>query len=486
MGDAKSWNAVRIPMKEGTADASPAPAPRKVHPIVRLDYPLRTIAHALVLAIMAAELASSQWSPRTLAGLAVVSLLWPHLAYFLAARARDSKKAEWRVLLVDNLLMGAYVAFIGFSVWPGVMILTALTSSDMSVGGPALAARGVVAFVVGALVTTALLGFEFSPESPLISSLLSAVSIFLFCGMLAWYSNMEARRSLRARLEVQAQNLHIEEQRQEIQRARDLAESERIEADRARELAEAANRAKSAFLANMSHELRTPLNAVIGYAEMLEEEIADESQRADLNKIHASGKHLLGLINDVLDLSKIEAGKVELEVVALDVAQLVDQVCSTVRPLMDKQGNRFDLRLGGALGTMTSDGTRISQILLNLLANAAKFTEQGRVTLGVERRGQGPDGWIEFDVTDSGIGMSASQLVKLFQPFTQADVDTTRKYGGTGLGLVISRRLSRMLGGDVTVESSLGKGSRFTLRLPARVPDRPEAAPARALPGAAA
>jgi PAS domain S-box-containing protein len=475
MGEAKDWVADQPLAEKAIVGVTQSPPPRKIHPLVRLDYPIRIVAHVLGLAIMVAEAVAANWPARIWISLGVVALLWPHLAYFVAARAGDSKKAELRNLLGDNLMVGVDLAIVGFSVWPSVMMLTSVTAANLSVAGPAFALRGAATVATGVVVTSAFFGFSFSPASPLLSSLLSAGSLFVFCAMLGLYSNVEARRALRARREVQVQNVHIEEQREEIQRARDLAESERNAADQARELAEAANRAKSAFLANMSHELRTPLNAVIGYAEMLEEESEDASQRADLNKIHGAGKHLLGLINDVLDLSKIEAGKIELEVAVLDVRQLVDQVASTVHPLIDKQANRFELKLAEPLGTMMSDGTRVRQVLLNLLSNAAKFTEQGLVTLSVKRDSQGPEGWIEFEVTDSGIGMSATQLMKLFQPFVQADVDTTRKYGGTGLGLVISRRLCRMLGGDVSVDSVAGGGSRFTVRLPSRVPDLPEA-----------
>ncbi|HET6598373.1 MAG TPA: ATP-binding protein, partial [Burkholderiaceae bacterium] len=257
-----------------------------------------------------------------------------------------------------------------------------------------------------------------------------------------------------------------------VQLSRDLAETERTAANQARDLAEAANRAKSAFLANMSHELRTPLNAIIGYAEMLEEDIADAGQRSDLQRIHSSGKHLLGLINDVLDLSKIEAGKTELHIDVFDVDQLIDQVTSTMRPLLNNSGNQFKLRLQRPLGVMTSDATRLSQVLLNLLSNATKFTHEGEVVLEVRRESGERGGWLRFDVLDSGIGMTPEQRSKLFQPFVQADSDTTRLYGGTGLGLVISRHLCRMMGGDVTVDSEAGHGTRLTVRLPARAPQR--------------
>ena len=237
--------------------------------------------------------------------------------------------------------------------------------------------------------------------------------------------------------------------------------------------AEAANRAKSTFIANMSHELRTPLSAIIGYAEMISEEIEDgiEAQDlgADVGRIETNARHLLGLINDVLDLSKVEAGKMEAYAESFDVRAMVGDVGATVGALMDKKGNRFVLDLGAdqgaGLATMHSDVTRVRQILLNLLSNAAKFTENGIVTLAVSR---GED-TLRFSVSDTGIGMNEEQLAKLFQRFQQADASTTRQFGGTGLGLALTRAFATMLGGEVTVTSAVGQGSTFTVTLPARL-----------------
>jgi signal transduction histidine kinase len=240
----------------------------------------------------------------------------------------------------------------------------------------------------------------------------------------------------------------------------------------ARDEAVAANAAKSAFLAMMSHELRTPLNAVIGYSEMLKDELSEDgvtdTTMADLDKIKSAGKHLLELINSVLDLSKIEAGKIELEIGSVSVQQLVDYAASTVHPLIEPNGNRLVVQVPPDIGLVASDATRLRQVLLNLLSNAAKFTKQGVITL-TARREQAP-GQLEqlvFDVQDTGIGMTAEQQGKLFQAFVQADTSTTREYGGTGLGLVICRRLCQLLGGDVTVSSVPGQGSCFTARVAA-------------------
>ncbi|GGD99354.1 hypothetical protein GCM10011390_17690 [Aureimonas endophytica] len=235
--------------------------------------------------------------------------------------------------------------------------------------------------------------------------------------------------------------------------------------------AEEANIAKSQFLANMSHELRTPLSAIIGYAEMIIEEAEDGAAPADLArdvaKIESNARHLLSLINDVLDLSKVESGKMDIYAETFDVAEIVRDVAATAQRLVEKKNNRLELRLAGAVGTLHSDVTKLRQILLNLLSNAAKFTQDGTITLGVERRAEA----MVFTVHDTGIGMTAEQLERLFQRFQQADASTTRKYGGTGLGLALTKAFSAMLGGEVSVTSEAGRGSTFTLTLPFAVPE---------------
>jgi GAF domain-containing protein len=248
-----------------------------------------------------------------------------------------------------------------------------------------------------------------------------------------------------------------------IQNARLFREIE----DKSRQL-ELASQNKSQFLSSMSHELRTPLNAIIGLTEMMVTNAArfgTENALEPLRRANAAGKHLLDLINEVLDLSKIEAGKLELNVEAIDLARLIDEVIGTAGSLAEKNKNRLVIEAQATVGVLTADPMRLKQILLNLLSNACKFTKQGEVTLRVREVADGRD-WVELAVADSGIGMTAEQQAKLFQEFTQADSLTARRYGGTGLGLALSRKLARMMGGDVTVASELGKGSVFTVRLP--------------------
>jgi signal transduction histidine kinase/DNA-binding response OmpR family regulator len=318
----------------------------------------------------------------------------------------------------------------------------------------------------------------------------------------------------------QIQQLYQERiERERAQRDREVArlqESEQILATRvaertaelaiARDQALAANRAKSTFLANMSHELRTPLNAIIGYSEMLQEE-SDElgytDLSPDLQKIHTAGKHLLALINDILDLSKVEAGKMQVRLESFDLPQLIADVASTAQPLIEKKQNTLQVQIDPAIEEMVADPTKVRQTLFNLISNAAKFTERGAITLAIEQRlgaqltddpaiqaqllkdqtsaaaGQAdralaPDPekmYVIFRVSDTGIGLTAQQLDKLFQPFVQAEANTFEKYGGTGLGLAITRRFCQIMGGNITVTSQAGQGSHFIIWLPVKAID---------------
>ncbi len=271
----------------------------------------------------------------------------------------------------------------------------------------------------------------------------------------------------------------VEERTYELSNAlRDLAV--------ARDQALEASRAKSTFLANMSHELRTPLNAIIGYSELLIEESEDLGHTGaipDLKKILAAGKHLLQLINDILDLSKIEAGKMDLFLEEYDVDVMIEDAITTVQPMIDKNANQLKLETPGIVGTMVADVTKVRQALFNLLSNASKFTHEGTITLRIARESEPPAGWedknryegdwVYFSVSDTGIGMSPEQVSHIFEEFQQADASTTRKYGGTGLGLAITKRFCQMMGGDISVHSTQGVGSTFTFWLPVDVSRKP-------------
>jgi signal transduction histidine kinase len=245
---------------------------------------------------------------------------------------------------------------------------------------------------------------------------------------------------------------------------------------KSREL-EAASKHKSQFLANMSHELRTPLNAIIGVSEMLLEDARDFKRKEEiepLERILQAAQHLLALINNVLDLSKIDAGKMDVRLESVDPAPLIEEVAATIRPLAEKKGNRVEVDCPTDLGSVRADPTRLRQALLHLASNAAKFTENGTIRVAGGRASEDGRGWTLLSVSDTGIGMNPQQVSQLFLDFVQGDASTTRKYGGTGLGLAISRRFCRMMGGDIAVESAPRRGSTFTIRLPNIVGNRQE------------
>ena len=281
--------------------------------------------------------------------------------------------------------------------------------------------------------------------------------------------------------EAQLEELFKQVQQELIERIR-AAEA----LEDARVAAETANRAKSTFLANMSHELRTPLAAILGYADLLDYEHAALNithLQSDIERIRTAGAHLLTLIGDILDISKIEAEKMEVAPETLELAPLLDDILTISRPLVEKKHNQLAVVIPPNLGTMDTDQAKLRQIVLNLLSNAAKFTEHGTITLAVSRAVQ-PDGdWLSFEVSDTGIGISEAHLTTIFQPFVQADASTTRKYGGTGLGLAISQRFALMMGGGISVRSTPGSGSTFTLYLPAQL-TAPAALPPLVAPSA--
>ena len=435
------------------------------HPLVALDFRVRVPA----MLIVALTAISHFWDkPRgTWFWVAILftGVIWPQLAYLIASRARDSKRAELGNLLFDSFIVGCWAGALSFTVLPSLMMVSAIVTACISVAGLGFTVWSVGSIVLGAVIVGAFRGFHVGFEVSLLTTCLSVFGTFVFMSIFGFHSHIQTRRVVKAKRELADQHRQIQDQYTIIERALQSALD-------ANDAARAANQAKSTFLANMSHELRTPLNAILGYSEMLAEDALAGGQTAmipDLEKIRTAGKHLLGLINGVLDLSKIEAGKMKLYLETFDVARVVDEAVGTARPLIQNNGNRLEVRCPDDIGQLREDMTKVRQVLLNLLSNAAKFTEKGVVTLDIWREDRVDGNWVFFRVSDTGIGMAPEQMSRLFQPFTQADAATSRKYGGTGLGLALCQKFCAMMGGEISAESRIGEGSAFTVRLPGEI-----------------
>ena len=445
-----------------------------------------------------AALASSPWSDTNRLGkawLPLVSVLVLQLfqSLFVGKSARSLRGLAIAAVLVTCFQVAASAVNEAFgivaSILSSVVILIAFVRI-YRIGLRAWQERREGAVIIGLGLTFLVVLSPFAREVSYLGGLtLHELGVAIFFAAMSIHLARSFAQTSR-RFEQQAQELTQSNQRlrdanQEVEQQRQLLAA-------AKTAAEEANQAKSQFLANMSHELRTPLNAIIGYSEMLAEEAQDLGHGdylPDLEKIRAAGKHLLGLINDILDLSKIEAGKVTLYLETFNVASMLGEVAATVQPLVAKNQNRLEIDCPPEIGEMRADLTKVRQVLFNLLSNASKFTEKGTIRVRVERQGAEGDGTLGgaaeplaqisatprptllFHVSDTGIGMTSDQVAKLFQAFTQADAGTTRRYGGTGLGLAISRRFCQLMGGELSVESTPGQGSTFTAKLPAKVPD---------------
>jgi signal transduction histidine kinase len=386
------------------------------------------------------------------AGIAVFGSLI--LAWYREPRPDANILTISLVITSVAILIAALEAWTGYSI--SFLFLPLFLWAGFRAGARAVTLAATAIIVIAILSTAYGVGPFAGAANESILLLEGFIAVITFTGLIVVAVRAQ---QLAAEAALEAHNRMLEQ--------RVLERTAEIQ-DKSRQLAEASER-KSQFLASMSHELRTPLNAIIGLTEMMVTNAArfgTEKALEPLRRVNAAGTHLLSLINEVLDLSKIEAGKLELNPEPVDLTRLIDEVIGTAGQLAEKNKNRLVVEAQENVGSLTADSLRLKQILLNLLSNACKFTKEGEVALRVRKVVDG-HAWIELAVADTGIGLTAEQQAKLFQDFTQADSLTARRYGGTGLGLALSRKLARMMGGDVTVASEPGKGSVFTVRMPA-------------------
>ncbi len=410
--------------------------------MVGMIYPVRVAGCVLTLLVCAATLYDRSLGAPGWAFILAHTLAWPHVALLLSRMSRDQGAQEMRNLYADSFMVGAECALLSFGLLPTLFLIGGVLADNLSVGGSRLALRGLAANLLGIVAAGSLGGFAFLPDVSLVGSLITVACIVTYIGAVG-YQTFRVNR------------YYVEARRNLEQKAREL--------EQARIGAEAANRAKSRFLANMSHELRTPLNAILGFTDLALRIDSETRRREYLEDIESASRSLLRLINDILDLSKIEAGKLQLETREFSLAEVLGRVATLVQPQVSAKN--LDLRIPGDRDqplALTGDPLRLEQALTNLLSNAVKFTERGSVELAVsvvarEERSV----MLDFVVRDTGIGIPSEQLSRLFQPFTQADESTTRKYGGTGLGLAISRQLADLMGGRLSADSEPGKGSVF-------------------------
>ncbi len=449
---------------------------RTVHPVVRLNRIVRVVGCPMASIVIATVRIDEPTSPWIWGALFAYAVVWPQAAYWLARLSHDQKRTAHLCLMFDCACFGASGWLVSYRLVPTVVLMTGILTAVMGVGGVPLFGAGLA--VLATVFVAGSLAFDWhtAANTALVTIVLSLAVAFLFQLLLAFQSFRQARELITKRRQ-------IEEQSAQIVRQNEALEHAMLRAEDARRAMEAANLAKSRFLANMSHELRTPLNAIIGYTElMLDSTYGElpERARATLTRVERSGRHLLALINEVLDLSKIEAGQYKLEIAPFAIADTIGAALSSLESLAREKGLKLRAQPASGLPDAIGDERRIMQVLVNLVGNALKFTESGEVVVAARVE----DDHFMVTVRDTGPGIAPEFRTRIFQEFQQGDTSTTRPHGGTGLGLAISRRIVELHGGTLSlVHTEVGAGSTFGFTLPRAGP--PAATPPTPAPASA-